>query len=58
MTDDKHEKRTLESQKRPYHRPRLLVYGDVNNLTRAKDVMGTTKDGATWGGPFKLPLYS
>lgn len=58
MTDDRDKKRTFESKKRPYHRPRLSVYGDVNNLTRAMDIMGTTKDGGTWGGPFNLPLYS
>jgi hypothetical protein len=54
---DKGKKPRLE--RRPYHQPRLTIYGDVNRLTRAMDFTSPTADGATgmWG-PFTLPLRS
>lgn len=59
MTDRRDKRGQSKSEKRPYHRPRLVIYGDVNTLTRAKDFMSAKLDGATgmiaW---FTVPLRS
>jgi len=46
---DRHGKPTQSgSGKRPYHRPKLFVYGDVNKLTRAKMIFSRNPlDGKT-----------
>lgn len=48
MTDEHGKGDQSGSKKRPYHRPRLFIYGDVNKLTRASKVNSTQPlDGKT-----------
>jgi hypothetical protein len=58
---DKQEKRSVSRLgRRPYHSPRFFVYGEFNELTRAKDFASMTEDGATgtWWLIMNVPLKS
>jgi hypothetical protein len=59
MTDKQDKGNRSPLGKRPYHPPQLLIYGDVNKLTRAKDFTSMTNDGSIgMFGPWTLPLKS
>jgi hypothetical protein len=49
--------RDSKSSKKPYHRPRLLVYGDLRTLTQASTVMGKM-DGAPVMGMMAANMIS
>lgn len=53
MTDKQDRLDWPRLEKRPYHPPRLYIYGDVNSLTRAKTPWTGTNDGKLIG-PFNL----
>ena len=53
MSDRGRKSNQADSGKRPYHRPHLYVYGDVNKLTRATMIVTGNPDGvpiAWWPG--------
>jgi hypothetical protein len=53
MTDKQGERNQSRPEKRPYHPPQLYVYGDINKLTRAKDLTGNP-DGRVLFGFIRL----
>jgi hypothetical protein len=58
MTTNQGNGKSTELEKRPYHRPRLLIYGDVNSLTRAKTLWPTPNPDGKQTPALKLPYYS
>lgn len=60
MTEHRDKRNTSRSEKRPYHSPRFFVYGEFNELTRAKAFDLMTADGATgtWWFVMDVPLKS
>ena len=45
-------KELLRKPKKPYESPKLLIYGDLKEMTLATGARGQ-KDGATTGNPLK-----